>query len=383
MKQLDRLLALIEANIDFEHCQRVDERYRRSLAWEPTDRPPLVCTPGFGKRWRLPAPWNRFEPFSYREAFNDPARMFNNMLLDRVVPGLILKDDSPLAIRADHGTIQIASLLGGTWEMHKDDYPWIKPFGSVQAIRSLVEQEDNNNWTRGVMERSTHTLQFYRQRLADYPYCRRAIQIALPDLQGPFDTAEMLWGSDIFLALTDDPQLLSAILDKIVRTMLAVVDYYRQFTYDRLDPFGNTQHGYVIPGRLLIRTDSSILVSSETYRHAIAPHEAKLLKNVGTGSIHFCGNGEHLVGDMLDIPDLCGLDLGQSETTNINRIFPLCAARNVAITNLIFPHEQLVSGQANCLFPTGVVYSYETATIDDARGVVNEYQRWAIGEKNS
>ena len=38
MKQLDELLALIDERIDLEHCEKVDERYRKSLSCEDVDR---------------------------------------------------------------------------------------------------------------------------------------------------------------------------------------------------------------------------------------------------------------------------------------------------------------------------------------------------------
>jgi hypothetical protein len=41
---------------------------------------------------------------------------------------------------------------------------------------------------------------------------------------------------------------------------------------------------------------------------------------VGGGSIHFCGNGQHLIEPMLQISDLSGLDFGQSAMMDTKRI---------------------------------------------------------------
>ena len=103
LKQLDELLTLIEEKIDLEYCSKVDDRYRKALSYEPVDRPPLVVQSAFGKDWRLPGPWDKFPRYPYRQAFDDPAAMMQNQLLERIVPGLILKDDNPFAIRNDHG----------------------------------------------------------------------------------------------------------------------------------------------------------------------------------------------------------------------------------------------------------------------------------------
>jgi hypothetical protein len=296
--------------------------------------------------------------------------MMQNMLLDRVVPGLILKDDSPLAIRNDHGTIQIASLVGGVWEMHEDNYPWVKALGSTDAIRALVEADEAIDWSGGVLPQSVRTLEFYREMLSRYPKCQEAIQISLPDLQGPIDTADILWGSELFVMILAEPDLVTALLERIVRTMLAVAKRFRDYTHDRLDPEATTQHGYNIPGRLMIRNDSAIMVSPDTYRDMVAPHDARLLGEVGSGSIHFCGNGQHLIEPMLEIPDLRGVDFGQAGMMDIKRIYESASARHVALTCLKPSKQDLVSGQAMRDFPTGVVLLYNTASVQDAADVV-------------
>ena len=374
LAQLDSLLKLIEQHIDLEHIKGMDERYRRSLAYEEVDCPPLVCQPVFGKCWQLPKPWDQFEHYSYRQSFDDPAAMMQNMLLDRVVPGLILKDDSALAIRNDHGTIQVASILSGCWEMHGDNYPWVKSLGSTEAIRALVEDDSEIDWNGGVLPQSTQTLEFYREELSKYPQCRQAIQISLPDLQGPMDTADILWGTEIFLMILQEPELVTALMDKIIRTMLAVIDYYRKFTYDRLDTAANTQHGYNIPGRLMIRNDSSIMISPDTYREVVRPSDAEILQKVGTGSIHFCGNGQHLVEPMLEIHNLRGLDFGQADMMDVKKIYEMAQEHKVALTCLKPSREELISGQAVADFPTGVVMAYNAESIDDAREVVTAYR---------
>ncbi|MDO9464719.1 MAG: uroporphyrinogen decarboxylase family protein [bacterium] len=373
LKQLNELLKLIEERIDLEHCKKVDARYRAALSYEAIERPPLVIQSELGKNWKLPAPWDKFKQYPYCLTFNDPVAMMQNQLLDRVVPGLILKDDNPLAIRNDHGTIQIASLLGGQWHMHEDNYPWVGSLGSIETVKKLVEEDNEVDLQGGVMPQSIKTLKFYTEQFSKYTLCKQAVQISLPDLQGPIDTADILWGSEIFAELLANPKLVTAFMNKIANTMITVAEYYRRFAYDRLEPFANTQHGYNIPGRLLIRNDSSIMVSPDTYREMILPHDARLLKEIGTGSIHFCGNGQHLIEPMLEIPDLCGIDLGQSEMMDIKKIYGRCTEKNVAITNLKPSREDLISGKAIRDYPTGVVFLYHTENIDDAIEVVDRY----------
>ena len=379
-EELDCLLALIEEHVDIDHLRSSDERQLRALTWEEVDRPPLVVqhrwgeeTP-FGEAFRLPSPWDTFARYSYDETFDSPAAMLQNMLLDFVVPGILLKDDSPLAIRNNHGTIQIASLLGADWEVPENDFPWIRRFESEDRVRELAPADLPVPLEGGVLAESLATLEFYSRKLAEHPPCREAIQIAMPDLQGPLDTAEQLWGSDIYCALSDDAELFSQVLTQAVDAMLSAEETFRKLTLDRLDPASNTQHGYQIAGRLLIRNDSAIMLSPSTYGEFIRPHDARVLREVGSGSIHFCGNGQHLIEKMLDIPDLRGLDFGQPELMDVAAIYAMCRERKVAVTNLNPSRDDLLSGKAVRDFPTGCVFLYHTDSVDDAREVVQAYR---------
>ena len=375
-KELNDLLERIESNIDIDHCKTVDERYKFALQCEPIDRPPLVIQSEFGKSLELPSPWDKYKYYDYGETFINPVAMLQNALLNCVVPGILLKDDNPLAIRNDHGTIQLASVLGGKWGMFENDYPWIDHFNSIEEIKKIVNVELPEIITgRGILSRSFETLKFYNEMLDRYPKCKKVIQISMPDLQGPIDTADQLWGSDIYYAFYENPELLNQLLSKVVDTTLSVERAFRQYTNDRLDPEFNTQHGYVIPGRILIRNDSSIMISPDMYAEFVRPHDARLLKQLGGGSIHFCGNGSHLIGKMLEIPDLKGLDFGQPDMMDICSIYPLCRQRKVAVTNLNPTREDLTDGAAQRAFPTGAVFVYCTSDYEDAKDVVFRYKR--------
>ncbi|MFH0963592.1 MAG: aminotransferase class III-fold pyridoxal phosphate-dependent enzyme [Planctomycetota bacterium] len=372
-KELDELLKRIADLIDLDRCRRLDDRYLASLAWKEVDRPPLVVDAPFASALKLPPPWDSFRRYSYSRAFDSPPAMLQNQLLDRVVPGLLLGDDSPLAIRNNHGTIQMASFLGARWKMHEDNYPWVEPFSSRDRIREIVASRTRLTLDRGVLPRSFDTLAFYREKLERHPPADNALQISIPDLQGPLDTAEQLWGSDIYLASYDEPELLDSLLTRIVTAMLFVAEGFYKLAQNRLDPVATTQHGYLVPGRLLLRGDSSILLSADMYEELILPHDAWLLCQVGAGSIHFCGNGQHLVDKMLVIPDLMGLDFGEPFRMDIPALYARCAERRVALTHLMPSRDDLVSGKARADFPTGCVFSYETADFDDAREVVTRY----------
>jgi hypothetical protein len=370
--ELDRLLRLVADRVDLDHCRRVDERYRRTLRWNEVDRPPLVVQGAFGSAIPLPEPWDGFRYYPYGEAFDSPAAMLQDMLLERVVPGLILRDDNPLAVRDNHGTVLVASALAGCWRRYGDDYPWIEPLGTVDRVREIASGHGIDPGA-GLIPQALETLRCYQDALGRYPSCLEAVQISLPDLQGPMDTAEQLWGSGIHLAFYDDPDLVERLLRRIVDATLAALAMFRPYAINRLEPLAHAQHGYQVPGRLLVRNDSSILLSARTYARAIRPHDEALLTGAEGGSIHFCGNGQHLVGEMLAIPDLKGLDFGQPGQMDVAAIYGLCRELRIALTHLMPAREELVSGVARRDFPTGAVFVYQATSMEDAQQIVRAY----------
>jgi len=241
-------------------------------------------------------------------------------------------------------------------------------------IANIVNSNSLISFQQSVTAKSLETMRFYREIFSDFPICAEAMQISMPDLQGPMDTADQLWGSEIFTAFYECPDLVEKLLDSIVETTIQIADIYRPLCCDRLDPNANTQHAYVIPGRLLIRNDSSIMLSPEIYNWFVRPRDARLLKHFGGGSIHFCGNGQHLVPEMLEIEHIHGLDFGQSQMMDIEKLYDLCRCRKVAVTNIQPGRENLIDGTASNTFPTGVVFSYLTDDIDDAKDVVTKYK---------
>jgi len=199
INELNKLLGMVAENIDLHHCKDVDDRYIRSLLYEAVDRPPLVIQAPFGfDVISLPEPWCNFRRYSYKETFEDPAAMLQNQILNMIVPGLLLKDDNPLAIRNNHGTIQIASILGGKWSLYQNNSPWVAHMESLEDVEKIVGKYRGVDYNAGIFKQSIETLEFYLDKLREFPPCMDAIQVSVPDLEGPMNTAEQLWGSDIY-----------------------------------------------------------------------------------------------------------------------------------------------------------------------------------------
>ena len=194
----------------------------------------------------------------------------------------------------------------------------------------------------------------------------------LPDLQGPLDTAELLRGSEIYVDICNDLELLAKALGHDGSGAIGFARHLLSYTSDGPEGFGR-QHATVIRGQILIRDDSAIMISPAMYRRHVAPYDEMVLGGLGGGGIHACGKMEHNADEFFALPSICCLDFGQPELNNVDAIYAKAQQRKIAMIRVCVPREELVTGRVMKRFPTGVSLVYEADSLDDARAVMAAY----------
>ena len=151
LEPLQRLLEHLSKILDSARQAEIDERYRRALDYEPVDRPPcVVCGP-------LPddAP---FKPYPLGECFGesgeDVVQRTGVALSTRASPCAIeIGDDLPLTIRANFGTVLIASMFGAAAEQIGDNPPWIRHDANPTSPSNRSPKVDPADMSRGWIPR--------------------------------------------------------------------------------------------------------------------------------------------------------------------------------------------------------------------------------------
>lgn len=357
---LVQILDWLEEHIDLEHLVTVEDRHIRALNWEPVDRPPISLS--------APVP----EPlavYPYSEAFQDPTKMLVNELVgpyaavgpsESIVNSVVFKDDSPLQIRAAYGTGLFVSLFGVESEVLGDNFPWVRPVG-LESVKELVGRgvPDLNG---DLFRRALGTMAYYREVLAPYPKCRQAIHITQPDLQGVFESAGLLWGGEIFTAFYDCPDFLRELLDLLAETwVLACRRLAAESTETARDGFIYL-HFSIFKGNCLLKDDSCVMLSPDIYADFIRPVNEKVLKAMGGGGIHFCGNGDQWRSEMLDTENLVCVDFGQPCLFDLPAWVTLLRDRSIGVGRMEWPVEEFLRVDPAHLFPTGAAF---TVILDD------------------
>jgi len=151
-----------------------------------------------------------------------------------------------------------------------------------------------------------------------YPKIARWIRVDHPDAQGPMDICELLWGSELFLDLYDEPELVHALLKKIT-------EFYKEFLDEwfRIVPPVDGYHTYfgrIHKGTIMVRSDSAMNMAPDFYKEFILPYDSNVLTHFRGGAIHFCGRGEHFIELLSTTPYLYAVDQSQPQLNNMDLI---------------------------------------------------------------
>jgi hypothetical protein len=270
----------------------------------------------------------------------------------------------------------IASVFGANIQQVGENPPWVVAADSREISLEAIADHNPSDLSGGWFPRVVETYEAYRNVLSLWPEFRRTIYTVLPDLQGPFDNLELIAGSGVFAELYAEPDRVAQALETVAAAQIAAARYLTRFINDGTDGFSH-QHATVIKGHILLRNDSSILMSPEMYQRQIAIHDECVMGAMSGGGVHSCGNiGTHAEA-FLDLDGIGCLDLGQPELNDIDRIYALARVKRIPLVRISVPEEDLVTGKVLDRFPTGVTLLHAARSLNDANRIMTAYCREA------
>ena len=334
--QLIDMLERTEAAIDPEIERRKRHEWRRALNREPFE-PYFDIEATYG---------DPLEPGETPEvAINDAQDNLEPMLLDQIVAvykTACRRTRHALNIRTNYGTGIMPSIFGAemfVMERDTNTLPTAWPMGP-DKVKSLLD--------RGMPELDTglggkvfECGEFYREVLEDYPTLKAWVNVYHPDLQGPIDVCELLWGSEMFLALVDMPDVVKQSLDLVTETYAAVLRRW----FDLFPPVDDlsAHWGLMLKGQVLLRNDSLVNLSPAMYEEFVKPWDERILEEFGGGAIHYCGRATHCVPGMCDSPNLTGLQVSQPHLNDLDVLFDHTLDGNVVLLSNLDP--EMVDGR--------------------------------------
>ncbi|MBT3379506.1 MAG: hypothetical protein HN742_42695 [Lentisphaerae bacterium] len=240
-----------------------------------------------------------------------------------------------LAVRCNYGSSILPSLFGVELFIMDDatnTLPTTCPIADGEdGIRRLIDAgvpEFNAGFGGRALEMGRRFVELF----ADYPGLHEHVTIYHPDLQGPMDVCEVVWGSSLFLALFDNPELVKSLLDLVTQTYIAFMREWQTIVPHTGDTA--VHWSMMHPGCVMLRDDSAMNLSPDMFDEFILPYNQRILEAFGGGADHFCGRGDHYIDRLTSIPGVRAINLSQPDWNDMDKIFDATVERDVLVIGL-------------------------------------------------
>jgi uroporphyrinogen-III decarboxylase len=286
----------------------VEARTADLFAFRPVPRPVIITTGAwyflFGR-----------SPATIPEGiFSDPALMTDDQERIQYEQLCLVDDDYMPYVMPWHGTAVTASALGSRIVYPPGQDPAVDPtcypIVTAEDIRRL---EVPAAGTAGLMPTVLESLR--------YMTANSALPVCITDCQGPLTTANQLMGYDkLIYLMVDEPAAAHELMDKVTTTLIDWFRLQKELIGERPGYCFSDQLVYTGPHvGIWFSDDDAVLMSADLYREFVVPYNSRFLRAFGGGMLHYCGNGNHQVDNLLATDGLLGLT-----------VFPLHDLRSIA-----------------------------------------------------
>ena len=294
-----------------DHSQAAKkERWKAFWAMEDLPRPLwfIPATPVLSMAFGFSASRKRSltDLFLDRETQFKRSMTFNRLF--RIAQRFWSKDDFVLHLQPQLGVGVFASAFGCEVDFPPDQMPRTRPVIRSAEPAERVYEFAKPSPNAGLLGKVLDYAEYFNTRAgSQYP-------VAVTDVQGPMDTAILVWDTTDFMVAMirhkkEVHHLMRLCTDLIidhVKTMRATV---REFVPAHM-PMVYLPDGMGIT----VSEDVLALLSPPLYEEFCVPYLNELAEEFGGIVIHSCGNFEHQLGVLGRVHNLRGINFGVSET---------------------------------------------------------------------
>jgi hypothetical protein len=261
----------------------------------------------------------------YVRRFHDPRLMWMAEMR-RAQAVLDWPTDAIATIRPNLGVIFVPTSGGLGYTIQPDQMPWPgAPLDrdTIRAIRDL-------DVTQAPLMR--YAAQFYALHKAEGD---SEVAVYLPDTQGIFDVAHLLYGEQIFYDMADDPawvqELMEISLDLYTRCSQHLKMLTGQTNHEMIHANGTPQGIFFPHAGVRITEDTPTLLSPRMIEEIVMPFIERGAEPFGGAFIHYCGLHKSFFEQLCRSKLVRAIDLGDSAMYDMRWILERCAASDTVL----------------------------------------------------
>jgi hypothetical protein len=222
-------------------------------------------------------------------------------------------------IKTNQGIGIVAAAFGCEYTVNNEADPWIKALiheGNEEDVYKLEIPDVVNN---PVFKRAWERVEWL-QANSDIP-------LRVVNVPSPLVTASEIWDYTSFIESTlTCPDEVHHLMEKVTKATIAYIK--EQFKRIK-NLYGISHEFWGVPRELGIRVsdDTAALLSPNLYREYGVKYNGMIAEEFGGIIVHSCGNVANVVGAMMEIPKLRGLDFTIPQTEDWAKIRDAAAGK--------------------------------------------------------
>jgi len=229
--------------------------------------------------------------------------------LEEIEGQLPFKGDFVPALSPALGVVGIPSAFGCEVVWWEKDFPSVKPVRNDDPRRILGLEKPAAD--AGELRRVLDYTRCFLERTA------RRFPIRMGDIQGPLDSAALIFGhTEFFQAMRTHPAEARRLMSLVTDVSIDFVKAQRRIVKDAGVEFVPSLFQPWIPDGMgvSVSNDAAVMISAEMHDELCVPFLNRLSEEFGGIYVHSCGNWTHLFPSLAKVRNLRGLEFGASET---------------------------------------------------------------------
>ena len=210
------------------------------------------------------------------------------------------RDDSIDMLRVEFGTGLVASAFGAELMITQASMPAVLTH-PIQTLEDLERAGKPDVMTAGYLGHIYKHIEYYRANMLAGFY------LVQPDMQGPWNNAQLLVGDKIFFDIFDDPKFIEKVLEAVVDFSINAIRPLKKAIGEEDDYF--YIQGTRIPGAARLCNCSTDMISPDFYEKHLFKYDNKFFEAMNGGMMHICGNNSHCIGHFNKIEKLRALEI--------------------------------------------------------------------------
>lgn len=212
------------------------------------------------------------------------------------------------------GTTAFASAFGAKTIYVNSEHPISEPciHSAEDALRMKPAELEAGDLKRALEK----TEYFLGKTKGEYP-------ISVMDMQGPFDTAALLWDKEDFLmALYDEPEAVHHVMDLVTDNFIAFGQKMKQMIPDFV-PMHTPNLWAPSDYGMSVSEDSIVMINAQMFDEYVFPYLERISRAFNGLTLHSCGNWKQHMRSIKKIPGLKAINFGAGEMpmTDIAQVF--------------------------------------------------------------